>query len=456
MKIQFKIISLALFGATLIGCNPKEGEVGIKNVQLSDDGNNVKEFLKYRSNWIFGETVVPVNKMAMVLPKIDPNKINWGQIKRTDGVDINYLAYGGDLTAGVRDGGLYRESQETSFPALIANQLGISNFRQPLFSMQEGNGSGYKVITQTKPTLEYAVVTNNLALKQRNSEGYVFGKGTGDFDNIGVPFASDIYHSSEKFNPSYFNGSNDYMYRIEPNPKKGIITLVNEKKKIDLFTYETFTNRFTQTALQRNISRLDYEAINENTSSEIDMIAGLKDRSKWGLVLNLPDVLDFPIFHVYSIEDIKRLSGKTEILVQNRQGTALVPVTSEYLFLPTEFLLEDIKDGVINTASVLEKGEISVVGYNKSFVQDNLADKRGITIVDLYTLYKKIHSDTYVTNDGVKVNPAFPTGGNFYSADGMSPTAFGQAVIANECIRMLNKTYNANIQLIETKLFLKK
>lgn len=54
------------------------------------------------------------------------------------------------------------------------------------------------------------------------------------------------------------------------------------------------------------------------------------------------------------------------------------------------------------------------------------------------------------TDDGITVNSSWAREGNFFSADGIYPTAFGQAVIANEVIKTLNKHYGLEIPLLQT------
>ena len=59
----------------------------------------------------------------------------------------NYIAVGNSLTAGYSDNGLYAESQEQSYPNLIAQQMyeiTPSEFLQPDIP---GNGSGYIYVT---------------------------------------------------------------------------------------------------------------------------------------------------------------------------------------------------------------------------------------------------------------------------------------------------------------------
>ncbi len=150
-----------------MGCSNVHEDISAKSTmnQLSTESLFTKKFLYQNGNGIIKDTIIPVKTNPLPVQKGNATKINWGQIKKEQAQDIRYLAIGGSWSAGVRNGGIYNESQQTSFPNLIANQLGIISFNQPLFDEQEGNGSGYKVLLQTKPILKYAVVKNNLAIK---------------------------------------------------------------------------------------------------------------------------------------------------------------------------------------------------------------------------------------------------------------------------------------------------
>lgn len=79
------------------------------------------------------------------------------------------------------------------------------------------------------------------------------------------------------------------------------------------------------------------------------------------------------------------------------------------------------------------------------------AQKNNFPIVDLYSLFKKVVSNSLVTDDGIKVDKR-----TFFSSDGIFPTAFGQAVIANEYIKTINFFYKTNIPLIQTAYYLNK
>jgi hypothetical protein len=71
--------------------------------------------------------------------------------------ELNYIAIGSSLTAGYRDRGLTRESQLTAYPNLIAHQMGLVNFKSPLFDVAEANGSGGLVFDGTADILPWSV-----------------------------------------------------------------------------------------------------------------------------------------------------------------------------------------------------------------------------------------------------------------------------------------------------------
>jgi lysophospholipase L1-like esterase len=94
-----------------------------------------------------------------------------------------------------------------------------------------------------------------------------------------------------------------------------------------------------------------------------------------------------------------------------------------------------------------------IIRYNEHL--NYYARKVNFPVVDINSLYEKILKGGYVTDDGVKIDASFPVG-NFFSSDGINPTAFGQAVIANEVIKVLNASYKTGIPLIKTAEYLSK
>ena len=54
-------------------------------------------------------------------------------------------------------------------------------------------------------------------------------------------------------------------------------------------------------------------------------------------------------------------------------------------------------------------------------------------MVDIASIYEKINNSTYISDEGRKVIDK-----EFFSSDGLYPSAYGQAIIANECIKTIN------------------
>lgn len=190
-----------------------------------------------------------------------------------------------------------------------------------------------------------------------------------------------------------------------------------------------------------------------------------------GIVLNVPDVLDFPYFNQITPDKIKNLSGVVIRVKDN--GTAQTDVAGYRDFnpsidrlIPTPVVEKLVRGELRGLVPLNDSDVLSKVSYDDEWnyliptpyndIQiSRKAKASNLPVVDIYSLYKKIIAGTYTTDDGVKVDPDWKTG-NFFSADGIYPTAFGQAVIANEVIKTMNQFYKLNIPLVETRFYLKK
>ena len=183
-----------------------------------------------------------------------------------------------------------------------------------------------------------------------------------------------------------------------------------------------------------------------------------------GVVINVPPVLDFPYFNQFTNDKIKKLG----IILEVQKS----PSSEQYRsfdfntdrLLPTkavEDLFKNKPKGTIRLSDydVVSLDRTEFISYDpkpyNEFELKKVADGVNLPVVDLYGIYKRILTNTYTTGDGVKVNPDWKTG-NFFSADGIYPTAFGQAVIANEVIKTINQHYKLSIPTVDTRFFLKK
>lgn len=403
-----------------------------------------------------GDTIVAVREaMLPVRRKAFPREL------MSDGKNASayrIIAFGGGLTAGFRNGGLFREGQEWAYPHLIARQVGVP-FTQPLFSKNRGNGTGYFTSPATSPPAGRTKVTNNLAVSGRN-EGLEPYSGTG-INNFAVPYfskrmdlSSHLRADALPFIGRIRSGASD---RAPLSQWEWISSLDTHS---DLFIFEAGFDDLVYSVLNDGggISRIDFETIDR--TDEMKMIGELVKTGKKGLLLNVPDVLSLPYFQQYNWDRIKHYPVR--LLV--KRSTSVEPVDFDPetdLLLPCEtaekitarqltgkILLKDTevisRDPYDNEALVADP-----VTYNR-FKIERAARMHQLAIADVYEVYRKILDGSYTTHDGLKIDPSWPAG-NFFSTDGIYPTALGQAVIANECIMALNRHYGLSIPLIATK-----
>jgi lysophospholipase L1-like esterase len=125
------------------------------------------------------------------------SKVDLGQISNNNG-NFRYVAIGSSLSAGVRDGGVYAAAQQTSFPALLAQQMGINDFKQPLLP---GNGTGRKTVAKDKNGILKFTETKGLSDKSANAN---LPKIVGEVDNLAVPYQKEITSNTNNLYVPYF------------------------------------------------------------------------------------------------------------------------------------------------------------------------------------------------------------------------------------------------------------
>lgn len=368
------------------------------------------------------------------------------------------IAFGGSLTAGFQNGGLFREGQQWAYPHLISRQIGVP-FAQPLFSKIKGNGTGY--FTSPPATLPSArkKVTNNLALTDTDGslEPYT---GTG-LNNFAIPYFSKRMDQSSHLRADAL----PFMSRIRtgasghsPLSQREWISSLDTRS--DLFIFEAGFDDLVH-SIQNDgggISGIAFESLDH--TDEMKMIGELVKTGKKGLLLNVPDVLSLPYFQQYNRDRIKNYPVR--LLV--KRSTSVGPVNFDLetdLLLPCETAEKIVARELTGTILLKDVEVISRDPYDNEFLVadpatfnrfkiERAARLYNLAIADLHEIYRQILGGSYTTHDGVKIDPSWPAG-NFFSTDGIYPTALGQAVIANECIRALNLHYSLSIPLIATK-----
>jgi hypothetical protein len=212
---------------------------------------------------------------------------------------------------------------------------------------------------------------------------------------------------------------------------------------------------------------LQAEGENYFKTGGTSLVQNFANNKSKGVLLNVPDILNLPYYSQITNEKIKKLSGVV-IRVQRSSGSEYYRDFNPAIdrLLPT-LMVEKLMRGEMKGLALLSDGDVlskddgddewaftNTIGYNTLTIEKKAKDNN-FAVMDMNGLYKKIVAGTYTTDDGVKVDANWKTG-NFFSADGIYPTAFGQAVIANEVIKTINQHYKTIIPLLDTKFFLKK
>lgn len=467
---QILAVSLACMLSNCLACSSVELDPTITN----SDPALIKA-IKTENSWLgennVGDTTIKVKPDKDVLPPKPSKKPDLSKIQKGNG-NFRLLSVGGGLSAGFRDGGLYREGQLTAFPNLIAQQMGI-DFVQPLFSETEGNGTGYKTVSGIEPLVSYKMVGNNLGVKQGNGETIYTdyaGKGKTDIDQFAFP---GIQKGLQFYRYPNAKINNDYKYtnRVASEEIKAKFKTPSDwiaAQNADLFIFEMGFDE-TVSAIKGGGYSIGGGPLSGyvSTSPEFLLMQSLVKSKNKLVMLNVPNIFDFPYFQ--QITEAKTRKLGVTLFVQTSSGSEnyrpfdysidhLIPTPTVEKLLRGE--LKDIvrlqdEDVISEQYSDLEITQVSPNWYN-TFEVERQAGWLGIPVVDMYGLYKRILAGGYSTDDGVAVNPAWPRGGNFFSADGIYPTAFGQAVVANEVIKTINKHYGTDIPLLQTRFFLNK
>jgi len=372
---------------------------------------------------------------------------------------VTYIAIGGSLSAGVRDGGISQSSQLTSFPNLLARQMGVADFKQPLFEGEFQNGNGTYTVRNKKGVLDFAE-----AKKPAFGSLDKLPEVAGEVHNLALPYLKvrEIMVSEDKpgaFLPSFEKASYQHLNRFARGDEEGRLSYLAmlQGKEImpDFFTFELgmddFVDYCRKGAYGEVLAGVPGERVGYHP--ENNLIKLLQKEGAKGVMANVPDVLSLPFFNFYKYEDVVAAVGK-DVFIEWLWKNDLRLIDPRDKLIPSQDLAELVQrsgkglraDNPLLDENVLSYDEaVGVERYNS--VVDQIAASNKLPVVDLYGLYKKIQAGGYVTDDGLKIDPSYP-GGNFFSADGIFPTAVGQAVIANEFIKTFNKHYGTTIELI--------
>jgi lysophospholipase L1-like esterase len=393
-----------------------------------------------------------------------------------------YVALGDSLTAAVEGVCLVERHQNHSFPKLVAAQIGISDFQQPLLSERA-------VTDGSTPVCLGAVVAGGTITVGGVSQT---GSPTNltlprPYDNLGIPGANaadlvDLRISSPTGGTA--SRSATVILRNFPGGPFEGRNAVEEANLLspDLVTLWIGNNDVLGAALSGAAIEgvtLTPPAVFEAKYTQI--MTALRATGRTVVALNIPDVAAIPFTTTVPailVNPTTRqpvvVNGSTVPLLGPRTTdscpTAPCPVPSGTLVTlgATSFLAQGIgvpvalggtgqplPDGSFSPPSTLNMGvllypdEVALIRQRVLDLNariDSIATANGATVVDIHAAFDDIVAHGYDVGGGIVLTKSFLTGGIF-SADGFHPTNIGYAIVAKLILEHLNSVKDTNFEL---------
>lgn len=379
-------------------------------------------------------------------------------------IDVStYVALGDSITSGYADGALYQQAQLNSYANILAGQLkplGCLKFKQALMPK---DSVGVDPMGHARLTLEQICKDEkNYSLTYLSSQGDLAALqqnvfiAQGPFNNMGVPGAKITTILAPGFgNPSNGPGNyNPFFTRMASSPAVSSILSDALEIKPTFFSLFIGNNDALAYALSGGLSNvitpLDGTAGTGFEGSLNQIVNSLSSTGAKGVITTLPSIESIPYFICIPF------NGNNGNSFQVNDQTRGIQPLEEGDFVLMDVLLDANKMNYMTGKEplpkkyVLLKSEITkvkeaIAAYNFSIKK--IATEKGLALVDIYQ--QMINSISDRTYNPTTFNLDYKRRGVF-SLDGLHPNAFGQAIIANEMIKAINKTYGTEIQEVRS------
>jgi hypothetical protein len=373
-----------------------------------------------------------------------------------------FVAVGDGYVAGIADGGLFRQSQVASFPALIVQQLSLAQattFVQPLLP---ANGSGFLSLEQWQPHTACAAspltVRTTRVIADAAWATPVFSAGP--HHNLGLPgLAPDAVTTVAQ------TRHNQYFARIEPEP--------------DRLSYAAHTARVPATAFVcwLGLETLAGRAATGHAAGALPESAALtnscthlldslcKQGNVAGVVGTLPSAGLLPLCAATGTTYFTGNCDPLPIFITTGTGMVRAASGQDRVLLAAGPLLGQAlpDDGSLGLSSlhplpdslVLDRDELANLDslkdlYNTAWqtaVAAVNAQGNDVVLAPLAAAFTQL-AQMPRTENGVVIGTAYLTGGIF-SHDGYTLTPRGNAWVANQFLAVINTYFQASLPLLE-------
>ncbi len=363
-----------------------------------------------------------------------------------------YVAVGDSLTAGFNSGGLVQDVQRNSYPALI-------------FRAATGSSSGFEQPLVTRPGLPALLELRSLSpliIAPRAGSGSPANLNLQrPYNNLAVPGArlhdvlATVHSESNALFDLVLRGLGTEVQQAAALQPTFVTVWIGNNDVLAAATSGRVIEGVTLTPVAQFDA--DFRAIMGALASTGAKLA----------VANIPDVASIPFVTTIPPIVVNPQTNQPVLI-----GGQLVPLIGpngslrlgdRVLLTASTFLAKGdglppgipgasgtpLSDSVTLTIEEQQVIGARVAAYNQIIA--SVANDRGGALFDANTLLRRIAVDG-LNVGGIDYSSAFLTGGIF-SYDGVHPTAFGYAFVANEWIKAINAKHGSKIEPINLAPF---
>ena len=363
--------------------------------------------------------------------------VNNGRLNTT-----TFVVLGEGLAAGMGDFTLSDETQVDSFPAQMARQM-HAEFPQPLIQAPGiCSPVGFAELPVIVPTPMQATVLDRLPPTPVNNLS-VPGYRLGDALNLRPSQPLIQRNDARQTAANLILGISSIAYGKDGRLPTQLECAVKQQPTftiIELGYYEAL-----EAAVKGDPDRLPN--LNSFRSDYARLVKALKECNSEVFALTIPDPFDTAHFSPINLA-AKILKLEPAILQRayNLRADDLLTANGliEIGFQVFSKRVAALPDGLVLNAKVA--GEISRRINELNAALTSLCREQNALVYDLHALFRTIKNDGIAIGSG-RLNAEYL--GGFYSLNGYYPGATGQAVIANELLQQLNKSYGSDFRQID-------
>ncbi len=354
-----------------------------------------------------------------------------------------FLVLGEGLAAGMVNFSLYDEDQSGSFPALLARQM-QTDFQQALLQPPGiGDAPGFPRQPVRLPHDHQTTVLHDFPPSKPVSNLSIPGLKLSD--SLSKRPIQPVVHRDDALQtainlvfgmPGILHGGDEALptpleYALQNKPTFAIIELGFAE--------------VLEAAVAGNPGAIP--GIGEFKSQYSSLLKALREKGREVLAMTIPDPMDTA--HFSTLEAASRVAMLTPAGIAARHGLKaddriLVNGLSEIGYQVITKKIQPLPQGSILSGKVAADISSRVQALNQEIV--SLARENGAIVYDLCAFYRRVRekglqaASQRLTSDFL---------GGFYSLNGYYPGKTGQALLANEIIDLLNRTFGTRFESVD-------